>query len=240
MRKIGYSSGAVAKGDFREALSLLAAISCPVVELSALRIGELEPLIAALEHLDLTGFEQVTFHAPSRFTEEDEDRVVSLLEKVASRDWPIVVHPGVLFRSDRWRAFGKLLLVENMDRRAEEGRTCEELEPLFALYPEAGFCLDLGHVRQIDPSMVEAYRMLRQLGSRLREVHLSDVGEDSRHGRISFGAQIAFRSIAGLIPETVPVVIESVLDCPEEQMAEELAAACEALTPEHSGAAAAE
>ncbi len=49
MRDIGFSSGALAKGDFREALRMLAPHSLHCVELSALRVNEIAPLIEALD-----------------------------------------------------------------------------------------------------------------------------------------------------------------------------------------------
>lgn len=91
-------------------------------------------------------------------------------------------------------------------------------------------CLDLGHVRQIDSSMVEAYRMLTRIGTRLRQVHLSEVTWGSRHARISFTAKLGFKAIADLIPTDLPIVIESILE-DASQIGPELAAAADALTP---------
>ena len=63
MRPIGFSTGALARGDFRRALASLQAHRIDIVELSALRMEELEPLIAALPGLDL---ERFTFVFDSR------------------------------------------------------------------------------------------------------------------------------------------------------------------------------
>ena len=76
MRPVGFSTGAVAKGDFRRALSLLREHDVDAVELSALRINELEPLVAAIPDLDLGPFSFVSVHAPSRFDRESELWVV--------------------------------------------------------------------------------------------------------------------------------------------------------------------
>ena len=48
MRPIGFSTGALARGDFRRGLALLRSYQIQVVGLSALRMEELEPLIDAL------------------------------------------------------------------------------------------------------------------------------------------------------------------------------------------------
>ena len=48
MRPIGFSTGALAYGDFRRGLDIVRENQLPVVELSALREPELEPLVASL------------------------------------------------------------------------------------------------------------------------------------------------------------------------------------------------
>ena len=45
MRRIGFSTGAIARGDFRTALTRMQEHEIEAVELSALRIDELAPLI---------------------------------------------------------------------------------------------------------------------------------------------------------------------------------------------------
>src|SRR5450432_2424339 len=88
MRPIGFSTGAVAKAYFRCALARLRIHGITVVELSALRLDELAPLVQALDSLDLEGFEFVSFHAPSRFSPDDEAYVVDRLQSVLERENP--------------------------------------------------------------------------------------------------------------------------------------------------------
>lgn len=229
MRPIGFSSGALALGDFRRALGMLADLQLPVIELSALRVGELEPLVGALDDLGVEQrFGYVAFHAPSRVEIWEEERVVGLLRQVANRGWPVVVHPGVMWTPALWQPLRDLLCIENMDRRNTTGRTCSELEALFAMYPAATFCLDLGHARQIDQSMVEAYRMLRRFGERLRQIHLSEVTVRCSHARISLSARLAFQRVAQLVPAQTPIVLEAILNDAAE-MIPELRAAQDAL-----------
>jgi hypothetical protein len=127
-----------------------------------------------------------------------------------------------------------------MDKRKPIGRNCQELAVLFEKLPNASFCLDLGHARQIDPTMVEVVSMLRQFGPRLRQIHLSEVTTACRHERLSLAAIQAFQRIAERVPEQIPVIIESVLsDNPIlEELSAELARATRALPcPAASGAA---
>ena len=66
MRDIGFSTGALALGDFRSALHMLEGHNCPAVELSALREAELPGLMDALADLDLGRFKYISVHAPSK------------------------------------------------------------------------------------------------------------------------------------------------------------------------------
>lgn len=212
MRPIGFSTGAIAKGDFRSALTCLRMYGITIVELSALRFNELEPLVQALDNLDLTRFKFVSFHAPSRFSPNDEDFVVDRLKSVVARGIPVVVHPDVISKPAKWENISAGLLIENMDKRKAVGRTAAELCSLFERFANSRFCFDLGHARQVDPTMMEARLILESLGERLAEVHISEVNSSSRHDPLSEYAMSAFRSVASLVPESVPVVLETLID----------------------------
>src|SRR6187200_2433360 len=67
MRPIGFSSGALAKSDYRRGLELQKSASFTAIELSALRERELQPLVDAAQTLSLDQFSYVSFHAPSSF-----------------------------------------------------------------------------------------------------------------------------------------------------------------------------
>ncbi len=231
MRPIGFSTGAVAKGDFRSALRQLRRHGVRVVELSALRVGELAPLVQSLDHLDLSGFDFVSFHAPSRFPTADEPHVIDRLRCVVTRGIPVVVHPDVISTLEAWQSMGSSLFLENMDKRNRVGRTARDLKNLFECFPAAGFCLDLGHARQIDPTMVEARLMLENFRDRLREVHLSDVNTSSRHDALSAYAISAFRSVAKLIPERAPIILETLIDSGQSNIPKEIDRARRALDP---------
>jgi hypothetical protein len=231
MRPIGFSTGAVAKGDFRTALIRLRRHAVQVVELSALRFNELAPLVQSLDKLDLSGFEFVSFHAPSQFHSADELQVIDQLRCVVHRCIPIVVHPDVIVNPKAWQCMGSLLFLENMDKRNAAGRTARDLETLFECFPEASFCLDLGHARQIDPTMTEARLILEKFGERLAEVHISDVNTSSRHDALSLCAISAFRSVANLIPEPVPIVLETLIDEGQSNIPTEIDRARRALEP---------
>jgi hypothetical protein len=209
MRSIGFSTGALALSDFRLALEELQGQPVDSVELSALRYPELRPLLHALETLPLASYKYKSIHAPSSFDGEQEAEIVDLLRRYVPRGWPIILHPDTVHDFSAWKDFGKQLAVENMDRRKPIGRTLEELNPIFEKLPDAMFCFDIGHVRQCDTTMTEAYRILRAHSGRLCQVHVSEVNTASRHDPLSFAAIRAFSEVADLIPDHVPLILEA-------------------------------
>jgi hypothetical protein len=211
MLLIGFSTGAVALGDFERALVLMRATSMNAVELSALRLPELPGLIAALPRLNLKQYSYVSFHAPSRFAESEEGSVIELLQKVP-KNWPIILHPDTIYDSAKWREFGSQLAIENLDRRKELGRSAEELKYWFEKLPEARLCLDLAHVHQFDRTMTEAYRILKSFKLKVCQLHVSELDSTGHHHPLSLGSMRAFAEIESMIPLEAAIVLESL--CP--------------------------
>lgn len=215
MRHFGFSTGAIAKDDVNAALACLSETDANAIEVSALRMSELNPVIAALPFAGQRQFFHRSFHAPSRFSVEDEPFVISRLLELRNRGWRIVVHPDTLHTPQRWRALGSALLVENMDKRKPVGQTARDFDHIFEQLPEAGLCLDLAHARQVDPSMVEAYRLVKRHNGKIREVHLSDLNARSAHVPLNLPALEAYREVAALIPRNAPVILETPVGCEE-------------------------
>jgi len=220
MQPLGYSTGALALSDFRRALEMLKDQPVAAIELSAIRKHELIPLLRSLDGLDLSRFEYVSIHAPSEFSPQEERWIFQELYESRHRGWPIIVHPDTLHDFSVWETLGDLLCIENMDKRKPVGRTVQELNGLFEVFPRASFCFDIGHARQVDTSMVEAYRMLKAYGQRLRQVHVSDVSTQNKHATLSFVSILDYQEVANLIPQTVPVIIESIVS--EDQVGPEI------------------
>jgi len=231
MRLIGFSTGALARNDFRAALRILKNRDVRAVELSALRQHELIPLIEQLDDLDLHAFRYVAFHAPSVMELEFESIAIEALDQVASRHWPIVVHPDAIHNASNWAHFGDLLCVENMDKRKPIGQTIAHLAQIFNVLPGASLCFDIGHARQVDPTMSEAAAILQCYRGRLKEIHISEVNSRSKHDALSFESVLAFQKVAHLVPEAVPVIVESRVS--EEEVDEEIQNALKALSFEN-------
>ena len=220
MRRIGFSTGALARGDFRGALQMLAGKNVTAVELSALRQAELLPLVQQLKDLDLTSFKYVAFHAPSSMEPSFEPIALELLAEVAARKWPIIVHPDAMHTPSEWNCLGDCLCIENMDNRKPVGQTAQDLAHFFGLLPEASLCFDIGHARQVDPTMSEAAVILRQFQGRIRQLHVSEVNTQSKHDALSLESMLAFQKVSHLIPPDCPAILESRVE--EAQIEEEI------------------
>jgi hypothetical protein len=229
MRPIGFSTGALALGDFRGALGMLKSARTKAVELSALRDHEVDPLMKALPDLDLSGYSYVSVHVPSGFRSLTEADVAARLRPCIDREIAVVMHPDAIKDPKCWASFGPLLCIENMDKRKCTGRTVSELESFFSIFPDATFCLDIAHARQIDSTMDEARLMLRRFGTRLRQIHISEIDGQGHHHGLSWGTILASRTLARLIGQEIPIIIESQI--PQKDIAKEIAAVEQALTP---------
>jgi len=208
MRHIGFSTGALAYGDFGEGLRLLRNTKATAVELSALRQNEVGSLVEAIDKLDLRQFGHISVHVPSSITPEFEKILLAMLTPLPA-DWLLVTHPDVISMWNEWGRLGPRLCIENMDKRKPIGRTARDLREIFDRLPAATFCLDIGHAHQIDPTMGEAVLLLEEFSGRLRQLHVSEVNSESKHDPISLESGFAFSVVAHLIPEETPVILES-------------------------------
>jgi hypothetical protein len=219
VKRIGFSTGALALGDFKVGLEMLQRKAVTTVEISVLREHELSLLRDTINQLDLTSFKYVSIHAPSFFEPTNESAIVSKLRNL-TEGYPIVVHPNAVYNWDLWKPFTNQLLIENMDRRKDIGRTAKDLERIFGYVPEAGLCFDIGHAKQCDTTMTEAYLILKKFDARLKQVHLSEVSTQSVHARLSSSFISSVQEIAEFIPNNVPVILESPVE--ESQIVTEI------------------
>lgn len=213
MGEIGFSTGALAYGDFRRGLEIVREAQLSIIELSVLRQPEVEPFLNALPSLDLHDFSFVSIHAPSVFEDDEKEALIArrFLDLLPD-SWYVVLHPDAGSDLALWKPFGSRLLVENMDKRKRTGRTAHELETVFHCLPEASLCFDVAHARQVDPTMLESWFILKQFGHKVREVHVSELNSQSKHRRLSDAAVSAIGEISDLIPATAALIIESPVD----------------------------
>jgi hypothetical protein len=213
MAQFGFSTGAIALSDFHRALNVLQATDTNAIELSALRFPELRPLLDELPHLDLSKYSYVSIHVPSVFSSVEERAVVNQIAAgITFRPLPVIVHPDSIHDFDLWSDLGNIVCIENMDSRKRTGRTAAELARFFERLPQARFCLDVAHARQLDTSMVESYLMLERFADRVVQVHLSEINAASKHMPMSEASVSAYQMISSLIPKGAAVIVESRLD----------------------------
>jgi hypothetical protein len=199
---------------------MLAGKNVRAVELSALRQDELIPLVRQLPELDLRSFKYVSFHAPSSMESSFEPIALQLLGEVAVRKWPIIVHPDAMHNPSEWNRLGNCLCIENMDKRKPVGQTAQDIAHFFELLPEASLCFDIGHARQVDPTMSEAAAILRSFRGRIQQLHVSEVNTQSKHDSLSLESILAFQKVSHLIPPDCPAILESRVE--ESQIEEEI------------------
>jgi hypothetical protein len=180
------------------------------VELAALSEDELPGLEAYLAEAPELPFDYVSVHAPVKHLRMPEAELVERLAHLAPRVDAIVVHPDAMDEPQAYRALGSVLVLENMDARKPAGRTAEELAPFFAELPEAGLCLDVAHVRTVDPSMEEGERLLDAFAGRLRHLHVSSIDEACRHVPLTVEQETLFGGLLRRCPD-VPWILEAPL-----------------------------
>jgi hypothetical protein len=143
MRRIGFSTGALAKGDFQKGIRLQEVHpEAGALELSALREDELDALIEALPSLGLDKYQYVSVHAPSLRSRLSEPELVEKLKKLTPYVLSIVVHPDVIEDINIWKQIERFVVLENMDQRKPIARTAIEMKKYFEALPNARFCFD--------------------------------------------------------------------------------------------------
>lgn len=207
---IGVSTAPLARYNCPLSVDIANTIPMNAIELSFLRKRELMPAFGMMDTFDLSQYQYISIHASSDLKRRDEEVIGNILYQYAlNHNRNMIVHPNTIIDFDLWRSFGNFVCIENMDARRDDGRTVREMEVIFARLPEASFCLDIGHARQIDGSMKMAADMIREFKCRLKELHVSEVDADGVHRRISSECANDFSKVAHLIPENTPMIIES-------------------------------
>jgi endonuclease IV len=207
--QIGFSTGSIALGDFNKGIEILRRKGIDCIELSSLRELELQHFISSISNLDLSGFNYISFHAPSKLVQFTEKQIVDLLHVVLDKKWLIVVHPDIIKDYKLWQSFGSYLCIENMDKRKSIGRTAFDLKFIFQQLPDASFCFDVAHARQVDSTMTEAILMIKNFGSRIKQIHLSDLNSQSKHEPLNLEAMMVYRNLLKDISKEIPIILET-------------------------------
>jgi hypothetical protein len=165
---VGFSTGAVARGDVDAGVSVSLAFDRPVVELSALAEPELDSVVAVLGTPAVAPFSRVSVHGPVKQREMAE---ADLVRRLAALDVDVVMHPDVFDDIDAWAALGARLLVENNDSRKRVGSGAADLERFFERLPDARFCLDVSHALDAGGRDL-VVDLARRFGDRTVQLHV--------------------------------------------------------------------
>jgi hypothetical protein len=214
--KIGYSTGAFSHHNVCLAADTLRQNSIDTIELSALREHELLPLIYLFDSLGLESFKTISFHAPSKLNQMNEEQLTNVLQIPASRGWNIIVHPQVIVNFDLWKRFGSLLCIENMDGRSYIGKTEADFEYLFDRLPNASLCFDIAHVKHFDSTLQEAKNILGHFFHKLKQMHISDISDTGHHLPLTKEVVELYKDIVERYD--VPLILESPADNIKEEM----------------------
>lgn len=206
---VGASTGCFpgTRGDWPALVASAHEVSSYAAELSALQAREFEGLLAYLGLEPALPFHDLSVHAPTKGLRGPE-HLLDLVGRLPLHIETVVVHPDTLGDRSAFAAFGSRIVIENMDARKGFGQTPDELAEVFADLPDAGFCFDIAHAWSLDPSMGLAEELVDRFASRLREVHLSSLTEDSRHIGLTDEHAALFAPLLGRCVD-VPWILEA-------------------------------
>jgi hypothetical protein len=181
--RFGIATGAFPdeRDDWDAGVARAAAGGFDVLELTAVTEELLDALVPFLAERAgvLDRFERVSIHAPVAIRTsptEVADRVAAVAE-----GFDVVLHPDLYLGERAVARLERRAIFENMDVGKRFGRSVGDLESVFEGHPDAGFCLDVAHVRTVDPSLRLAHDLLESLGDRLRQLHVSGIEPDGTH-----------------------------------------------------------
>jgi hypothetical protein len=147
-----------------------------IVELTAILPPLLDSLAPHLSEVD--DFERVSVHAPVGIDSVAET-IAAVLALPTESD--VILHPDLYGAAPEIADLGPRAVFENMDVAKSTCRFVDELAPVFAGFPEAGFCLDVAHVWTNDTSLQLGHDLIDAFGDRLRQLHVSGIEPDGTH-----------------------------------------------------------
>ena len=212
MHIIGWSTGALLpigdKANFPLAVETLITTPFTCIEFGVLREWELPIFLKHLPSLDISEFERVSFHT-CKLKKLTDKELFEQIEPVIELGWSIVSHPEMITDYTLWGKLGDQLHVENMDNREGTfGKNIEEMEQMFDKLPDASMCFDIGHARQVDPTMELARDLCVKFEEKVKEIHLSKINPFTYgHNPIDDSTLEAFSKVTDILP-SCPIILE--------------------------------
>ena len=170
------------------------------IEFSAIKFHELEHILIELTECNVYidhGISEFSFsiHLPTNFNHEQEIQIVDMLNHYDTGDANLILHPDTIHNFELWQDFRGMVLIENMDLRKKDGITVGEMETIFKKLPDANMCFDIGHARQVDPSMSLAVDIHEAFFDKILEIHISNVHHTGAHHHMNTESMSDFRKV---------------------------------------------
>lgn len=235
-RPIGFSTGTFFKflnPVSKEAIAFVQELGSDTVEINWHQIAD-RPEKNIGEKIDWS-FKFVSIHLP---VDMSDDNGIFMTTGILSRVYRIfiqcysfgyaVIHPNLI---TNWNNFNLLLnhnfplplAIENMDDRKKSFKDLPSLLEFFRKYPSIGLVFDVNHWIVNGNSASSISRTLQTLissGVKLVGIHLSGTGFHKPLFK-TLNTEEIVKSLC-VIPHTIPIIIESIFESPDEP-AQELA-----------------
>jgi hypothetical protein len=209
----GVATGAflVERDDWAGSVAKAAAGGYRHLELTAITLERLDALLPFLaeQRAALAPFERISIHAPAEEARGSTEAVIAALASVGG-GFDIILHPDVYMGEASVQRLGRRAVFENMDCQKNYGRHVSDLESLFAMRPDAGFCLDVAHVWTNDWTLGLAHELIDAFGRRLRQLHVSGIEADGTHRPTTTDDLALYEPVLGRC-EHVPWLLEAEL-----------------------------
>ncbi len=185
---IGFGTGNLYKRGYslKETAKLYKDFGADAIEIS-LQHWELLKLEVDEELKEFIGsFDYVSLHAPchnlsygkNKQTKELISKINYLSKKLNIRS--IVVHPSIVEDFYALKKLKSQVLIENMDKRHERFTKPKQFKEFMGDY-DFGFVLDVQHSFEHDSTMKLTKELIKIMGDRLKEIHLSGCVSKYKH-----------------------------------------------------------
>jgi len=218
MPDLGFSTGALSATNLpmNDRIKFVRDLGCRAIEIGYARKERFftEPL-KEIDLKILGSFDWVSVHAPgSRWKCQNDEESQMVIREISAfhkrhRVSLVVFHPDSLVDPKMLDDAGFPIGIENMDPNKPSFQRPEDLMPLLQKFPAWRFVLDFNHCYVNDPTQKLADEMLRALGDRLAEKHISGYGDETKlHIPLYETRQDTILSEASRSP-SAPMIIES-------------------------------
>jgi len=168
-------------------IRLCSDLGADAIEIGAATIEEFKKINITQQYADeLNKFKYVSIHAPwkelSYKKDDDIDALINKLHEISDKVnvGGIVLHWDTVKDADYLKATGLPFLIENGDKRKGKAVMPADFKKLKKETP-FGFCLDIQHAYEHDPTMDMAKVYVDVMGDRLKEMHVSGCTKDEIH-----------------------------------------------------------